>query len=62
MSLAEKLRNRAAECLKAADEMDDPERKAMMREIAECWLDLAARAETGLSHVVVIDDLKSTSR
>jgi hypothetical protein len=63
MSLAAKFRNRAEECRKTAEEVDDLKRVAMLREIANCWVALAEQIEAGLSPEnidVVIDDLKSS--
>ena len=42
---SDNYRARAIECMEAADATDSPERKSVLLELAQRWLDLASRMD-----------------
>ena len=45
MELAEQYKRRAAECVRMADQTDQPEDKTMLLQMAQTWLRLAEKLE-----------------
>jgi hypothetical protein len=43
----EEYQQRAADCLRVAQETNDPTSKALLLEMAQAWLNLAERARVG---------------
>jgi hypothetical protein len=52
MSTREAYRNKALECLLAAEGMASPERRAAMLKLAQIWMHLANRVEELTDHLV----------
>jgi len=45
MALADQYKLRAAECIRMAEQMDRPDDKALLLQMAQTWLRLAEKAE-----------------
>ena len=45
MGLVDQYKRRAAECVRMAERIDNPDDKALLLQMAETWLRLAEKAE-----------------